>query len=147
MKITIIAIGKRKTDLFDDAIQEYTKRLSCYVEVNYLVLPSKDSKTESDDILNKLTNHYKSVLLDERGNMWSNQDLVHRLTVWQNTAVKSVVFIIGGAHGVTSELRDRVDEIWSLSDLVFPHELVRLLLAEQLYRSFNTMHGGKYHHD
>ncbi len=147
MKITIIAIGKRKTDLFDDAIQEYNKRLSRYVEVNYLVLPARDVKSESDDILNKLTNYDRSILLDERGNTWSNQDLVRHLTAWQNAAVKSIVFVIGGAHGVTPELRDRVDEVWSLSDLVFPHELVRVLLAEQLYRSFNTMHGGKYHHN
>jgi 23S rRNA (pseudouridine1915-N3)-methyltransferase len=57
------------------------------------------------------------------------------------------VFVIGGAYGVTDEVKRRADYVWSFSRLVFPHELVRLLLSEQLYRAYDLIHGGKYHHD
>ena len=60
---------------------------------------------------------------------------------------QSIVFIIGGAYGVTDDVRRRANLVWSLSKLVFPHQLVRLILAEQLYRAQEIVRGGKYHHE
>jgi 23S rRNA (pseudouridine1915-N3)-methyltransferase len=86
------------------------------------------------------------VVLDEGGVELASSDLAGILDELDMQAAKRIVFIIGGAYGVTDELKRRSDVLWSLSKLTFPHQLVRLLLAEQLYRANTIRRGEPYHH-
>jgi 23S rRNA (pseudouridine1915-N3)-methyltransferase len=99
---------------------------------------------ESERLLKRLKQDDFVILLDERGNNLSSPELAALL---QGRGDHQVVIIIGGAFGVTPELRERADVVWSLSRLVFPHQLVRLILAEQLYRAQEITRGGQYHHE
>lgn len=146
MKITILAVGKNRTNLFEVAITEYTKRLSRYTKLEFRYVQASTPETESQSITSQISKYDLVILLDERGSQWSSTELADRLESWQNDSKKSIVFIVGGAHGVTQRLKEQTDEIWSLTNLVLPHEFVRVLLIEQLYRSFNIINGGKYHH-
>lgn len=100
---------------------------------------------ESDRILAKLTGDNFVVLLDERGSNLSSPELAQTLQRGFE-AGKQVTFIIGGAYGVDDRVRQRAELVWSLSRLVFPHQLVRLLLAEQVYRAQEIVGGRPYHH-
>lgn len=85
------------------------------------------------------------VLLDERGVQRSTPRMADKLEKWLQFG-RPLVFVIGGAYGVHDAVRQRADFVWSFSELVFPHQLMRILLVEQLYRMFNYRGGGKYHH-
>lgn len=149
MRITIVAVGKKRTDHFDSAIAAYQKRLARWVRVEWQVFPATDKKTETAQLLKYVGQHTPqtvTLLLDERGEPWSTTDLAAQLSEWQNTAVKELVLLIGGAHGVEDNLRRAVTHCWSLSPLVFPHELVRVIVMEQLYRAYDSNVGGNYHH-
>lgn len=149
MNITIVAVGKKRTEHFESALAEYEKRLTRWITVKWHIIPSSNDITESQQLL-KLADQAKAdsvtILLDERGEAWSTPDLAAHISTWQNQSVKNVLFIIGGSHGVSNELRDQVTHAWSLSSLVFPHELVRVLVIEQLYRAYDLNAGGGYHH-
>ncbi len=149
MNITILAVGKKRTEYFESALAEYQKRLSRWVKVEWRIIPVSSTDLESQHLIRCIDdagNHSVCVLLDERGLNWSTPELANKVEAWQNQAIKEVIFIIGGAHGVSKQLQDTVTQIWSLSTLVFPHELVRVLLLEQLYRAYDLNAGGKYHH-
>lgn len=149
MNITIVAIGKKRTEFFEAALAEYQKRLSRWVRLSWHVMPASDMQTESQQLtkfLSSVGSRAVAVLLDERGDAWSTPDLASKIASWQNEAVKDLVLIVGGARGVEPAIRSQVNYVWSLSPLVFPHELVRVLLLEQLYRAYDLNAGGKYHH-
>lgn len=101
---------------------------------------------ESDLLLKNIEPNDEVVLLDETGNQLSSVELSNRLQRYMNHGNKNVVFIIGGAFGVSEELMRRSNYTLSLSKLVFPHQLVRLILIEQLYRAHTILAGEKYHH-
>ena len=101
---------------------------------------------ESQRILSKLRPTDTVILLDEMGTQFDSTALARTLDQLFTNG-KSVVFVIGGAYGVSDELRSRADTVWSLSPLVFPHQLVRLILIEQLYRAQSIANGGRYHHE
>ncbi len=149
--ITIIAIGKKHEPWLVEGINRYQKRLSAPFNLSWTLLansPQKGTvavKNESDDILNKLKSGDFVILLDERGKMFDSPTLAKKLTIPLEQS-KNVVIIIGGAYGVSLELQTRADLVWSLSPLVFPHQLVRLMLIEQLYRA-QTIHAGLPYHN
>lgn len=148
--ITVIAIGKRHEPWLVEGIERYKKRLKAPFNLNWVLLhnsPQKDAaatKNESDDILNKLKPNDFVVLLDERGKMYDSPALSKALLSPLERS-KNVVIIIGGAYGVSEDVRGRADIVWSLSPLVFPHQLVRLILVEQLYRAQAIHNGFPYH--
>lgn len=149
MNITILAVGKKRTEYFEPALTEYQKRLSRWVNVRWHIVPASTIELESQHLLRIIydsRNHSICVLLDEHGLSWSTPELAHNIETWQNQSVKDVLFVVGGAHGVTAQVQAAVSCVWSLSTLVFPHELVRVLLLEQLYRAYDLNAGGKYHH-
>ena len=86
------------------------------------------------------------VLLDEQGRQLSSPELANFIQLRANESAKTIVFLIGGAFGVSDEVKKRANYQWSLSKLVFPHQLVRLMLAEQLYRACTIIRNEKYHH-
>lgn len=146
MNIQILGVGKIKTAYYDQAIQEYEKRLSRWSKIIWKIIPTSDKRTESAGLLRALPNDSFVILLDERGTQWSTQEVAQKIETLQNQGTQTVVFILGGAHGVDQTVRNRADHTWCLSELIFPHEMVRLILIEQLYRAFDLNHGGKYHH-
>ncbi len=145
MKVTIITVGKIHDPHLKSAIAEYETRLHQYIGLlNWELIPSSDISTEGARIIRKCAGVV--ILLDETGEMLTSMQLAKKVDTYQNESVKQITLIIGGAYGVSKDVIQRADFIWSLSQLVFPHQIVRLLLAEQLYRAFNILSGGKYHH-
>lgn len=146
MKFGILAVGKSKTEFLDNAIREYDKRLSRWVAVNWQFVATSTADKESEQLLKALPEKAHVILLDERGQAHSTTDFAKTLEDLQNQSLKDVVFVIGGAHGVSPAVRARANQIWKLSDMIFPHELVRLILIEQLYRAYDLNNNGNYHH-
>jgi 23S rRNA (pseudouridine1915-N3)-methyltransferase len=155
MRITIAAIGKKHDPKLEAATLEYAKRLSHYTNLSWQLFEAKITPTmsaaeikehESRTLLEWLKPDDVVILLDERGHEMSSLKLAETLQLHMNRSVKHLVFIIGGAYGVSQELTERATFVWSLSPLVFPHQLVRLILAEQLYRAHTIIAGEKYHH-
>ena len=142
--IRIIAGGKKSRNWVLGGQEEYLKRLKMPfdAQIEYW------DEAKIADLGHKWpfkTSEYV-VLLDERGENISSPELSERLSS-AFTSGKSVVLIIGGAYGVAQEVRDKADFIWSISKLVFPHELMRILLSEQIYRAQEIYKGSKYHHE
>lgn len=155
MKNTLLAIGKRHEPKLESKILDYTSRLNHYVKCDWKLVeakitPSMSSdqirRIESDTLRSHISDSDVVTLLDERGSELSSPALAERIQKLMNSGVQNVVFVIGGAYGVDEKFMQRADFIWSLSKLVFPHQLVRLILAEQLYRAHTILAGEKYHH-
>ena len=155
MKLVILAIGKRHDPNLLKAIDNYTKRVKNYSPVQWELCEAKISSSmdaseikilESNLLLSKIKPNDQVVLLDETGTQFDSVGLSKRLQQYMNSSTKSLVFIIGGAYGISSELNKRANFVWSLSSLVLPHQLVRLVLIEQLYRAYTILAGEKYHH-
>jgi 23S rRNA (pseudouridine1915-N3)-methyltransferase len=152
MKITIISVGKKHDQNLANAIDDYSQRLTrAYSLLWQFIAPSGKNDDlaraeESQAILNKIPSSAYIMLLDERGTQVSSIDLSARLEVLKNNAITQLVIVIGGAFGVDDAVRNRADFVWSLSDLVFPHQIVRLLVVEQLYRASEIARGSAYHH-
>lgn len=151
MALTIIAIGKKHEDWVQVGIERYQKRLRAPMDVNWVLLPhsrfegDRARQEESERIRARIPSDAYVLLLDERGVEFDSPKLARHLErVFAQG--KQVVCIIGGAYGVTEELHAHAATVWSLSPLVFPHQLVRLILAEQLYRAQQIQAGAAYHH-
>ena len=151
MAIRIIAIGKKHEVWVEAGIKRYQERLRQPFDVEWLLLPHSPREAdsarqeESERILAKLDDRDYVVLLDERGKEYDSPALSRALEQQLSHSCR-IVLIIGGAYGVSPALHARADLVWSLSPLVFPHQLVRLLLIEQLYRAQEIAAGGSYHH-
>ena len=149
--ITILAVGKKHEDWVNMGIERYEKRLKKPFDVKWILLPhsSRDGlearRSESDLLLSRIAERDVVLLLDEVGAILDSPSLSTLLTK-QFVDARNVVVVIGGAYGVDERIHDRADVIWSLSKLVFPHQLVRLLLIEQIYRSQEITNGSSYHH-
>lgn len=152
MPIKILAVGKKHESWVVEGIVRYEKRLKSPFLVEWVFLPHSSFESdrarldESGRILSRLDAHAFVVLLDERGKELDSATLSSVLKE-QIDQSREIVIIIGGAYGVGEQLRDRADLVWSLSPLVFPHQLVRLILIEQLYRCEQIALGGQYHHE
>lgn len=151
MSLRILAIGKKHEGWVVDGIERYQKRLKRPFDVEWVLLPHsaregvQARQEESDRLLDKLSDQDFVVLLDERGENISSPQLASLLDT-AFTAARPVTIIIGGAYGVDERVHDRAGFVWSLSALVFPHQLVRLILTEQLYRAQEIAAGNPYHH-
>lgn len=151
MSIRALAVGKKHEDWVAAGISRYEKRLKKPFDLAWQLLPhsARDGDAarseESSRILERIGVGEFVVLLDERG---TNLDSVRlSLTLGEQLDLsKLVTVVIGGAYGVDDRVRNRADLVWSLSGLVFPHQLVRLILVEQLYRAQEIRGGRPYHH-
>lgn len=150
MAIRVLTIGKKHESWIIEGLKRYQKRLKKPYDIEWVFLPHSSlegqqaRQEESERLLQKLSGGDYVVLLDEVGKNLSSPELAHVLEA--RFVQGDVIFIIGGAYGVTPALQSRSDAIWSLSRLVFPHQLVRLILTEQIYRAQEIKNGGKYHH-
>lgn len=151
--IKIITVGKATPASMTLLIDEYEKRLSKWTKLEWDIVPAAKSgeqakliSTEGKLILSRLNKDDHVVLLDERGQQFTNLQISEKLEASTN-ASKKLTFVIGGAYGVSQDVVKRADLIWSFSSLVFPHQMVRLMLAEQLYRAYSILNGSLYHHN
>jgi 23S rRNA (pseudouridine1915-N3)-methyltransferase len=156
MKIQFWSVGKAHESHVKEGINLFTKRISYYFSVDWQIIATpKNAATWSDTdlkikegevILNLLKKEDYLVVLDERGKQMNSEGLAAFLQQRANESEKNIVFLIGGAYGVSDKILKRANYKWSLSQLVFPHQLVRFILAEQVYRACTIMRNEKYHH-
>jgi 23S rRNA (pseudouridine1915-N3)-methyltransferase len=156
MKIQLWSIGKAHEAYVKDGIADFTKRINKYFPADWLIIaPPKNAavlsevdlkKAEAETILQQLSKDDYLILLDERGKQISSPELAQVLQQRANESHKKIVFLIGGAFGVDETVVKRANYTLSLSKLVFPHMLVRLILAEQIYRACSILRNEKYHH-
>ena len=151
MSILVLAIGKKHDSWIVDGLAMYEKRLRKPFDLSWQLIPHQPSKEravtdESARLISFCQPDDYVILLDERGKQFSSEELSQKLVAQFNWSQR-VVFIIGGAYGVNQQVRDRADLIWALSSLVFPHQLARLLLVEQVYRAQSIANNEPYHHN
>lgn len=151
MGIRVLAVGKKHESWVSEGIDRYAKRMKKPYDVAWQLLPHSSREAdaarseESERLLAKVGPQDHVILLDERGKNIDSPALASRLQQQFDTS-KPVTVIIGGAYGVDDSVHQRANFVWSLSKLVFPHQLVRLILAEQLYRAQEISGGRPYHH-
>lgn len=141
--IHIIAGGKKHLDWVNIAVSEYQKRLKKPFNIEWELI--EEEKLNQYLAKWPFSGQQYVILLDERGKNLSSPELSGILSQ-QFVNSREVVIIIGGAFGASEEIRQKSNLVWSLSRLVFPHQLVRAILAEQVYRAQEIWNGGKYHH-
>lgn len=146
MKILIISVGKKHDDQFRTAIEEYTARIKKYIPIDWKLVPTSDPKTEGSKILSIITPGDFCILLDDEGINYTSEKLSDLLSERLGSSDKRIVCIIGGAYGFDKRVRERVAVVWSFGKLTFPHQLVRVIVAEQIYRAFTIIRGEGYHH-
>ena len=156
MHIRLLAVGDRQPAWVDDAFENYITRFprewKFRIDRIATARRSRNDKSknardvEADALLSRIRKDEQVVLLDEKGKQMRSQVLATRLSDWQVDG-RDLCFVIGGPDGVAPSVRERADNVWSLSDLTLPHGLARVLLAEQLYRAWSLQTGHPYHRE
>ena len=158
MKITLITVGKIKEKYFTDAIAEYAKRLSRYCKLEIVevadektpdgaseALENQIKEKEGERILSKVPDGAYVVALAIEGKQLDSEELADKMEKWNVHGVSHLVFIIGGSLGLTPKVLNRADFKLSFSKMTFPHQLMRVVLLEQVYRSFRIRNNEPYH--
>lgn len=156
MKIQFWSVGKAHEPYVKEGVELFTKRIANYFTAEWVIIPPLKNgaslqpvelkKKEGEQVLALLKKEDCLVLLDERGKQYSSEGLATFIQARANESTKTLVFLIGGAYGVDEAVQQKARFQWSLSQLVFPHQLVRLILAEQVYRACTIIRNEKYHH-
>lgn len=158
MKITLITVGKIKEKYFTDAIAEYAKRLSRYCKLE--IVEVADEKTpdgaseslenqikekEGERILSKIPESAYVIALAIEGKQLDSEELANKMEQWNVNGISHLVFVIGGSLGLASKVLSRAGFKLSFSKMTFPHQLMRVVLLEQIYRSFRIRNNEPYH--
>jgi 23S rRNA (pseudouridine1915-N3)-methyltransferase len=156
MKISLWSIGKPNDSYIKEGVEEFTKRISKYFPVEWAIIPVPKNagmmsemdlkKREGEIIFQWLKPDDYLIALDEHGKQFTSEGLSQFLQQRASESSKNLVFLIGGAFGLDGPVLQRAKTKWSLSQLTFPHQLVRLILAEQVYRACTILRNEKYHH-
>ena len=156
MQLLVAAVGKRMPAWVQQAWDEYARRFPRGLSLDLKEIPlAKRGKNavvetlrmaEGEALLNSAPAGFHRVALDERGRQWSTNDLAGRLEQWMRD-VHGVCFLVGGPDGLAEACRSRADEVWSLGRLTLPHPMVRVILAEQLYRAWTITQNHPYHRE
>ena len=156
MKLQLWSIGKDHEPCVKPGVEDFTRRISLYYPVEWNLVPTPKNaatlsqpelkKKEAGIILELLAKDDFLVALDEKGKQMTSEGLATFIQTRANDSTKKLVFLIGGVYGLDESILNRADYRWSLSQLTLPHQLVRLLLAEQLYRACTILRNEKYHH-
>ena len=154
MKLELLALGARPPGWVREGVDEYRRRMprECSLSVTELAIPKRNKNhvpersrvAEARKIQGARKVGAYNVALDMKGTIWSTEELAERLSGWIND-YQAVQFVIGGPDGLQDEIVATADAVWSLSRLTFPHFLVPVLIAEQLYRAWTVIHGHPYH--
>lgn len=158
MKIDIICVGKLKEKYWASAIEEYTKRLLKYCKLEIIEVPDEKApenlsarqeiqvkEKEGEAILKKLKDEAYTIALAIEGKMYTSTDLARHIENLSIQGKSHIAFIIGGSLGLSDQVLNRANEKLSFSPLTFPHQLARVMLLEQVYRSFRIIKGEPYH--
>lgn len=155
MKINIVAVGKIKEAFYRDAIAEYAKRLTRFctfnvIEVAETLLSGKNDKdiqrvvqSEGQAILAKVKGHV--IILDLKGALLSSTDLAEYIENKKTCGVSEISFVIGGSYGLSEEVKSKADYSVSFGKFTYPHQLMRVILSEQIYRAFMINENSEYH--
>lgn len=156
MNIEIWSLGKANDSFIEEGIKYYFGKTKPWnpVELVILQVPKKNLTTdiartkqiEEELILKRLQPNHYLILLDERGKKLDSVQWSQQFQNLMNQGTKTLVILIGGAFGVSDAIKERANQTWSLSPLVFPHQMVRLIVAEQVYRAFSILNHSPYHH-
>ena len=156
MKLQFWSVGKNHESYIKEGVEIFTRRIGHYYTIEWRIIPMPKNagmlseidlkKKEGEMILGFLEKEDYLVLLDEKGTQSDSEAMAAFLQYRSNESVKKLIFLIGGAFGVSDLIKKRANYQWSLSKLVFPHQLVRLILAEQVYRACTILRNEKYHH-
>ena len=158
MKITVISVGKIKEKYFTGAIEEYAKRLSRYCKLDLIEVPDEKApdgaseglelqikEKEGERILQKIPDGAFVVARAIDGKMLDSEELAGQMEWWNVCGISHVVFLIGGSLGLAPTVLKRADYKLSFSKMTFPHQLMRVILLEQVYRSFRIRNHEPYH--
>lgn len=158
MKISILSVGKLKEKYFSDGIKEYLKRMPPYAKMDIQEVPDEPcpensslaieeqiKQKEAERLLKKLRSGTYLIVLDPRGKMHTSEEMADKLQELALSGRSDITFIIGGSLGLAPSITQQADMLLSLSKLTFPHQLVRLMLMEQIYRWYRIMRNEPYH--
>lgn len=158
MKITVLCVGKIKEKYWSDAIAEYMKRLSkyCTADIQEVADEKTDEKAsekeeelvkekEGQRLLSKIPDQAYVITLTIGGKSFDSVEMSKMLENFGIRGKDRIVFVIGGSLGLSDKVQARADEAWSFSKLTFPHQMMRVILLEQIYRSFRIMKNEPYH--
>ena len=158
MKITLITVGKIKEKYLEQAIAEYSKRLSRYCKLE--IIQVADEKTpdgasplveeqikekEGQRILSHIKDGMYVIALAIQGNMLTSEELAQKVDTLGISGISHAAFVIGGSLGLSEQVLKRADYQLSFSKMTFPHQLMRVILLEQIYRSYRIISGAPYH--
>ena len=156
--IKLVCVGRIKEKALQSLIEEYLKRLQPYtkvaiIEVDDVMAPQSNSEAQNEQVMNnegkKLLSQIKDneyvILLDLKGQMWDSLELAEQLDKIQTYTSPDITFVIGGSLGTSKEVFVRADAKWQLSKLTFVHQMVRLIVLEQIYRSYKIRRNEPYH--
>jgi 23S rRNA (pseudouridine1915-N3)-methyltransferase len=154
MRLRLIAVGGRMPDWVQTAFDDYVRRLPRELRMELVEIPlavrgknadiARARQLEGERVLKALPDNMRTIALDERGAGWSSLDLADQLKRWQQDG-RDVALLVGGPDGHAPEVIRRAEQKWSLSPLTLPHALVRVLIAEQIYRATTLIAGHPYH--
>ena len=143
MKITLITVGKIKEKYLKDAIAEYSKRLGRYCKLETVENAIRDK--EGERILKYVKEDSYVITLEIRGKMLTSEELSEKVDTLGIQGISHIIFIIGGSIGLGKEVLKRSDYALSFSKMTFPHQLMRVILLEQIYRSYRIINHEPYH--
>lgn len=155
MEIKLLVVGKTKNKELISLISNYVKRIKLYNKFQIIEVNSTKSKKnnendfkkiESENILKKVKNNDLLILLDEKGKNYSSREFANFIKI-KTQENKTIIFVIGGAFGFSSELYSKSHGLISLSKMTFSHQIIRLFFTEQLYRAFTILNNHPYHND
>jgi len=153
--INIIAVGKVSSKYFSDATEEYLKRLSPYTKIKITEIPESKLSGESPSEITKVISEEGkaisdkikgfAVALDSRGEEMTSEELARLIDTKRTQGNPDITFIIGGSYGLSDEVLKKADLKLSFGRMTFPHQLMRVILTEQIYRAFTILNNSKYH--
>ena len=157
MKIELFVVGKTNHNYLSPGIQGYLKRINRYIQFSIrCISDAKNTKNlsqqqqknaEGQNILVAIDNSDYVVLLDEHGKEYKSIEFASLIDKKMQTVAKRLVFVVGGPYGFSEDVYKRANEKISLSKMTFPHDLIRLIFVEQLYRAFSILNHEPYHHE
>lgn len=153
MKIRLLMVGKTDRGAVGELCSQYMERVARMVPLEQVVVPEAgkgapayQQQVECERLLAAIKPGERVVVLDERGTRPTSEEFAAQLGKWRDQSVKQLVFVVGGAYGLTDAVRQRADLVLALSAMTFPHQLVRVVFAEQLYRAYTILNRTPYHH-
>ena len=157
MKVTLICVGKVKEKFYRDAIKEYEKRLGAYIKLNTIEISDEKVKVENDseialamekegnNIFSKIKDNQYVITLEILGKNLSSEEFASKIDNLMLTGKSDVALVIGGSYGLSDSVKKRSDFALSFSRMTFPHQMMRVVLLEQVYRAYRIIIGASYH--